>query len=313
MIIGSGFATGYAAGAYARQLRESQAIPGTQIFFEAIEEIEVYENAYVFVKNTGGGIITKVLFASLDDAKLFADALLTLTYAPVDAQNTLEAQEKIPLAKVSGVYTLPVTVNGVLALHFILDTGASEVVIPADVALTLVRTGTIQDSDFLPGADYTLADGSVVSSPRFILIGQNVLERFGAWGIDNKNKVLILGAADPSGRNRDREAMSLAGNWRGAWGSSRASAGGSLTASFLHAGFALKGQMIITKSACFTSGEMFGTVIGEVVVFRVDFGRGQWADLTGTVSSDGRDMRGQYIVNGGRCGDDVGTWSFKSM
>ena len=67
--------------------------------------------------------------------------------------------EDISLIKRGGVYTLPVEVNGVITLNFILDTGASEVNISADVALTLYRTGTIQDTDFLPGQIYTLADG----------------------------------------------------------------------------------------------------------------------------------------------------------
>ena len=63
--------------------------------------------------------------------------------------------EDIPLSKRGGVYELSVEVNGVLTLPFILDSGASEVLIPADVALTLVRTGTIKDTDFLPGQTYT--------------------------------------------------------------------------------------------------------------------------------------------------------------
>src|SRR2546426_3651879 len=77
--------------------------------------------------------------------------------------------EDIPLMKRGGVYTLPVEVNGVITLHFILDTGASDVNIPADVALTLHRAGTIRDTDFLPGKMYTLADGSTVKSSRFLL------------------------------------------------------------------------------------------------------------------------------------------------
>src|SRR2546428_10845120 len=75
--------------------------------------------------------------------------------------------EEIPLIKSGGVYELPVEVNGVIILSFILDTGASEVNIPADVALPLYRPGTIQD--FLPGQIYALADGSTLKSSRFIL------------------------------------------------------------------------------------------------------------------------------------------------
>jgi hypothetical protein len=54
----------------------------------------------------------------------------------------------IPLRKKGGVYEIPVEINGVITLHFVLDTGAAEVNIPADVALTLYRAGTIRDTDF---------------------------------------------------------------------------------------------------------------------------------------------------------------------
>src|SRR5262249_22455094 len=126
--------------------------------------------------------------------------------------------EEIPLVQVSGVYALPVEINSVLTLHFILDTGASEVQLPADVVLTLVRAGTIQEADFLPGKTYVLADGSELKSPRFILrslkigrrqistvpasvgslsssplLGQSVLEKLGTWSMDSQRRVLVLG------------------------------------------------------------------------------------------------------------------------
>src|SRR5215510_12037541 len=126
--------------------------------------------------------------------------------------------EEIPLLKKGGVYQIPVKINGVLTLHFVLDTGAAEVNIPADVALTLFRTGTIQASDFLPGRAYSLADGSTVNSSRFLLrhlaigsqrisnipasigevaspllLGQSFLERLGSWGMDTQKQVLTIG------------------------------------------------------------------------------------------------------------------------
>src|SRR5208337_746834 len=74
---------------------------------------------------------------------------------------------EIPLQKQGGVYVLPVRINSVITLNFILDTGASEVTIPADVALTLMRSGTISEKDFLPGQKYRLADGSILKGSRF--------------------------------------------------------------------------------------------------------------------------------------------------
>ena len=119
------------------------------------------------------------------------------------------------------MYQIPVKINGVITLRFVLDTGAAEVNIPADVALTLYRAGTIQDGDFLPGKTYTLADGSTLNSARFLLknltigshrfanipasigevaspllLGQSFLEKLGSWGIDNQKQVLTIGTRE---------------------------------------------------------------------------------------------------------------------
>lgn len=137
--------------------------------------------------------------------------------SPPASRPALPNGEEIPLVKESGVYTLPVEINGVLTLNFVLDSGASEVLIPADVASTLLRTGTIQETDFLPGQTYTLADGSKLRSPRCVLrslkigthrltnipasvgtptssllLGQSLLGKLGTWSINNQRQVLII-------------------------------------------------------------------------------------------------------------------------
>jgi clan AA aspartic protease (TIGR02281 family) len=127
-------------------------------------------------------------------------------------------RENISLAKKGGVYQLPVEINGVITLDFVLDTGAADVNIPADVALTLFRAGKIRDTDFLPGRVYTLADGSTLNSSRVLLrslkignrrvtnvaasigpvsstllLGQSFLEKLGTYGIDSQRQVLTIG------------------------------------------------------------------------------------------------------------------------
>jgi gag-polyprotein putative aspartyl protease len=128
--------------------------------------------------------------------------------------------EEISLARTGGVYEVPVTLNGVMTLNFVLDSGAAEVSIPAEVMLTLMHTHTVSANDFLPGRTYVLADGSKVKSPRFILhslkigkhriesipasiskvgssllLGQNLLERLGVWSLDSRRHILILGSS----------------------------------------------------------------------------------------------------------------------
>jgi hypothetical protein len=127
------------------------------------------------------------------------------------------AATEIPLQKEHGVYKLPVRINGVINLKFILDSGASEVAIPADVAMTLIRTGTITEDDFLPGKSYRMADGSQLKSARLILremefggikitnvpcsvtppsadllLGQSLLEKLHSWKLDNKKHALVV-------------------------------------------------------------------------------------------------------------------------
>jgi hypothetical protein len=139
-------------------------------------------------------------------------AVSFLFLLPVRAEETV-----IPLKMSSGVYYLPVELNRVLTVDFILDSGAAEVTIPADVVLTLVRTGTVSPEDFLPGKSYSLADGTVVQSPRFILrsikvgnlvfhnipagignveshllLGQSLLTQLDSWTLDQTRQALII-------------------------------------------------------------------------------------------------------------------------
>ncbi|MGH7829718.1 MAG: retropepsin-like aspartic protease family protein, partial [Candidatus Binatia bacterium] len=131
--------------------------------------------------------------------------------------STTGAAEDILLRKAGGVYEVPVNVNGVMDLHFIIDTGAAEVFIPADVIDALKRTKTVTQRDFLPHKLYTLADGSTVKSPRVmlrhikigshqleniqasvsqpgspLLLGQSLLEKLGSYTVDNRRMILVV-------------------------------------------------------------------------------------------------------------------------
>ncbi len=156
------------------------------------------------------------------------EMLDTLTESVDWRQRNQWGREEIPLVKTKGGYQLHVTVNGALVVPFILDTGASEVQIPADIAFDLAKMGTIQDLHILPGGLYSLADGSVVQNPRVLLeslaigsriinnvsasigpvnsdplIGQNFLDKLGAWGLDNQRQILILNVLSSMEGQRD--------------------------------------------------------------------------------------------------------------
>ena len=124
---------------------------------------------------------------------------------------------KVKLELKGGVFTIPVFINDSLKLNFVLDSGAADVSMPADVVLTLMRTGTIEDKDFIGEQKYRIADGSVVTSKTFnikslrvgdktvlnvagsmsdtkgsLLLGQSFLSKFKSWSVDNETHELIL-------------------------------------------------------------------------------------------------------------------------
>ncbi len=123
----------------------------------------------------------------------------------------------VQMKKEGGTYVVPVRINDELTLDFMVDSGASDVSIPEDVVTTLMRAGTIRDTDFLGERTYVLADGSRVTSKTLrirslqvgdrvlenvtgsvaptngsLLLGQSFLGRFKSWSIDNNRHVLVL-------------------------------------------------------------------------------------------------------------------------
>jgi clan AA aspartic protease (TIGR02281 family) len=126
-------------------------------------------------------------------------------------------QEEVNLKFDGGTYLVPVRINDALTLDFTIDSGASDVMIPADVMLTLTRTGTLAPSDFTGKKSYSLADGTKLPSMTLVLrelrighhrlqnvtasvgpveggmlLGQSFLSRFKSWTLDNSRHVLVL-------------------------------------------------------------------------------------------------------------------------
>jgi len=96
-----------------------------------------------------------------------------------------------------GTYEIPVLINNVLTINFIYDSGASDVSISPDVALTLIRTGTIKSDDFIGSQKYIFADGSIAESKKFILrnmkIGKFEIKNVTASISNSINSPILLG------------------------------------------------------------------------------------------------------------------------
>ena len=127
------------------------------------------------------------------------------------------AHIEVPLKSLGGTFVVPVFINGAITLNFVVDSGAADVAVPADVVGTLIRAGTIEKSDITGKQKYMLADGSISPTVTFIirslkvgdvlienvkgsvspaagslLLGQSFLQRFKSWSMDNNKHVLIL-------------------------------------------------------------------------------------------------------------------------
>lgn len=125
--------------------------------------------------------------------------------------------ELIKMEKNGGVYIVPIRFNDTITLDAVVDSGASDVSVPADIVSTLIRTKTVSQDDFLGEQTYVLADGSKVPSQQFrirslkvgnktvenvvasiasvngtILLGQSFLRKFKSWSVDNEQHTLIL-------------------------------------------------------------------------------------------------------------------------
>jgi clan AA aspartic protease (TIGR02281 family) len=127
------------------------------------------------------------------------------------------AETRIALLKISGGLIAPVVINNAINLNFIVDSGASDVSIPADVFSNLIRANTVTRADITGTRNYKNADGQVFQSETFIirslklgnieaanvrakvssanappLLGQSFLSRFKSWSIDNSTQELVL-------------------------------------------------------------------------------------------------------------------------
>jgi hypothetical protein len=125
--------------------------------------------------------------------------------------------ESIPLIHAHGTLQVPVVINDRISLNFTIDSGATDVSIPATVFATLTRSGAVSTQDFLDKRMYRLADGSGEISQRFrirslrvgklevrdviasvgdsgglLLLGQSFLSRLKSWSIDNERQTLLI-------------------------------------------------------------------------------------------------------------------------
>jgi len=150
--------------------------------------------------------------------------------------------ETVSLHRERGAFVLPVVINDRITRNFMVDSGASDVTISADVVAALTRAGTIVTTDLLDPQVYQLADGSKTRTERvrirslrigsvelrdvvvsvaphagLLLLGQSFLGRLQSWAIDNQRHLFVINealadhpVASPVARH---EAAAAADDW----------------------------------------------------------------------------------------------------
>jgi clan AA aspartic protease (TIGR02281 family) len=142
--------------------------------------------------------------------------------APLPQDDAAEAnpapgENSVPLRADHGALSVRGVIDQAIKVRFIVDSGATDVSISADVARELIRTGQLTHSDYVGRGMTILADGSHVPSQLLtlrsirvgdreirnvtatiagqggeMLLGQSFLRRFKSWSIDNRRRVLVL-------------------------------------------------------------------------------------------------------------------------
>jgi clan AA aspartic protease (TIGR02281 family) len=191
-------------------------------------------DSYVFIgvsnKPSGGQ------FVNLDPLDMHARHVMSLRQCPPEVYAKVERflagidaehpdtppDDKITRVALTqrggGPYTLMASINGSTPIHAMLDSGASNMVIPTLLAGRLMQEGSLTEDDFRGYTTAVLADGHEVreaqvmlhsvtlgdrtvhhvlcmvgEDPDTILLGQSVLQTFPAWAIDNQHSQLLLG------------------------------------------------------------------------------------------------------------------------
>jgi hypothetical protein len=130
----------------------------------------------------------------------------------------------VTLRRHGGVLMVPALLDDSVSADFVVDSGASDVVLPETVLNELRKAGKFSDADFTGTQMVKIANGSIVQARTFTLhslsvgnrvvtnlhasvapakatalLGQSFLQRFATWSIDNERQVLVL---------KEKEAMS---------------------------------------------------------------------------------------------------------
>ena len=124
--------------------------------------------------------------------------------------------DSVQMISVMGMHKIKITIGGVTKI-WLLDSGASDLLISEDYAKELKDKGVLSESNYLGEGNYSLADSRIITCKRYkvngvkigrfqlnnvvlsvskhakeFLLGKVLLNKFSQWTLDNKTDMLIL-------------------------------------------------------------------------------------------------------------------------
>lgn len=160
-------------------------------------------------------IIIPCMVSVLAENMNYSESISMDYYNPEDIIGELRSTRTVLLDYLGNGYKVKLNINGV-SKYFLLDTGASDLLITEDVEQELLANGTLTDASYTGETEYTMANGTKVTGKTIVLnaisvgdyvvnnvqaaiiptgsllCGNSFLNKFSHWEIDQKNKELIL-------------------------------------------------------------------------------------------------------------------------
>jgi hypothetical protein len=138
-------------------------------------------------------------------------------WSPADSIDIIgPASDSVQMISVLGMHKIKITIGGVTKI-WLLDSGASDLLISEDYAKELKDKGVLTEANYLGEGNYSLADSRIITCKRYkvngvkigsfqlnnvvlsvskhakeFLLGKVLLNKFSRWTLDNKTDMLIL-------------------------------------------------------------------------------------------------------------------------
>lgn len=163
-----------------------------------------------------GASFNEIVVPCINDIVSLFDALdFSNTYIPSDIIGS-KTSSKVELTDYLGQgYKVKISMNGVTK-YYLLDTGASDLIINEEVERELIKNGTIKDGSYVGFNTYAMANNEEIEA-RVVLVdnikigdytlnnvyvaiidngallcGTGLLDKFKKWEVNKENKLLIL-------------------------------------------------------------------------------------------------------------------------